>query len=587
MHVIRPTHIGAIALAITLGGAWPALGAQSEIVPGITYERLVQGAQVTHITRVNPGPLVSVRPERITGEVDTRGLLTGAMGARAKGGALLGVNGDYFNWENGYPSGMLVLGGELVHEPEATRSALAFLGDGRLTSVKSALAGEWNSQDPATGAWSSIDPITSAPKPLGFIGVNRPAERDETILYTSRFGDPTPAGNRADAVIAIDGGGLVTPNREMTGTVAALTSGGGASAGPGTVVLSGIGAAPRARVEAFLKPGFRVRVKPTLPNLPDGLNDAIGGGPLLVQEGRAVHDADEGFSFGQVGTRAARTAVGQTAAGQVLMVVSEGPLEGSPGMTVSQQADQLAALGAQTAVAMDSGGSSALALRNRIVNRVAAGERRISNAVIVRYAGVQLTDPATLISPNGDGVAESTGAYARAAKDGQVNISLNRANGKAVKLLYRGRLGPSARALRLSGRTIRVPDGGYKIVAKFTPADGSLRSTNTRQFVVDRTLAGLSLKKVGKGAKAKLRIGYRLTHAARVTVVVRDAGGNPVKQLMSRRRLPGGARAALWDMKVDGKPLAAGLYSVAVTTRADGANTLGKRFRMLEVKPAK
>ncbi len=586
MHVIRSRHIGAIAL-VTLGASWPALGAQSEIVPGITYERLVQGAQVTHVTRINPGPLVSMRPERITAEVETRGLLTAAMAARAKSGALLGVNGDYFNWDDGYPSGMLVLGGELVHEPEATRSALAFLGDGRLASVKSALAGEWNSQDPVTGTWSSIDPITSAPKPLGFIGVNRPAERDETILYTTRFGNPTPAGNRADALISIDGGGVVNPNREMTGTVTALTTGGGATPAPGTVVLSGIGAAPRARVEAFLKPGFRVRVKATLPNLPEGLNDAIGGGPLLVQNGVPVRDAGEGFTFGQIGTRSARTAVGQTAGGQVLMVVSEGPLEGSPGLTVSQQADQLAALGAQTAVAMDSGGSSELALRNRIVNRMAAGERRVSNAVIVRYAGVQLTDPASLISPNGDGVAESTGAYARAAKDGTVNITLNRASGKAVKLLYRGRLGPSARALRLSGRTIRVPDGGYQIVAKFTPADGSIKSTNARPFVVDRTLARLSLKKVGKGAKAKLRIGYRLAHAARVTVVVRDANGRTVKQLMSRRRLPGGARAAMWDMKVNGTPLAAGLYTVAVTTRADGANALGKRFRMLKVKPAK
>lgn len=565
----------ATAVAAVAATATPALAAESEIVPGITYERLVRDGTVVHVTRITQGPLVSVRPERISGEVDTRGLLTRALGARARGGALLGVNGDYFNWDNGYPSGLLVLGGELVHEPEATRSALVFTGGGRLTSAKTALAGQW----------IATNPTSQVETQLGFIGMNRPAERDaETILYTPRFGDPTPTGDRADALIQLAPGSIVGANREVSGVVQSVTPGGGVVAGPGQVVLAGVGPAPRARVEAFLKPATPVRINPAVAGLPADVIDAIGGGPVLVSDGRAIRDANEGFSFGQVGVRSARTAVGQMGDGRVLMVVSEGPLEGSTGMTTAAQADLVASLGAQTAVAMDSGGSSTMAVRTRVVNRMAAGERRISNAVIVRYGGVQLTDPDALITPNGDGLAERTGSYARSAKDGTVRITLNRTGGRAVKLLYAGRLGPSARALRLAGANVRVPDGAYQIVARFSPDDGSPRSSHTRALVIDRTLGHVKVAKVGTGAKAKLRLGYRLARAARVTVIVRNARGQGVKVLMRSRRMPAGARAAVWDMKRKGKRLAPGVYSVSISTRTTGpSNEITRRFRVVKV----
>ena len=81
MQALRIPHLSLIALVL---GAGPAVAAPSEIVPGITYERMVDAGQVTHVTRVSQGPLVSIRPERITGEVDTRGLLTRAMSARGR-----------------------------------------------------------------------------------------------------------------------------------------------------------------------------------------------------------------------------------------------------------------------------------------------------------------------------------------------------------------------------------------------------------------------------------------------------------------------------------------------------------------------
>ena len=146
------------------------------------------------------------------GSPSQRGRLTNAMRARLGDGAVVGVNGDYFNLDNAYPSGLLMVGGELVSEPEPTRSALLFPASGRLARAKVALAGTWQASDPASAARRS--PTRT------FIGVNRPSERaNETIVYTSRYGTLTAdrrSGRRAHHARPAGARGINTP---VTGTV--------------------------------------------------------------------------------------------------------------------------------------------------------------------------------------------------------------------------------------------------------------------------------------------------------------------------------------------------------------------------------
>ena len=161
-----------------------------------------------------------------------------------------------------------------------------------------------------------------------------------------------------------------------------------------------------------------------------------------MQDGVAITGVSEGFTSGQIGSRTSRTAIGQTADGTILLVTVEGPLQSSRGMTMVEQAELMASLGARTAVGMDGGGSALMSIRDSLVTPWAS-ERAISDAVVVSYSGVQLSAPAPFISPNGDGVAERTLTTARAPTKGTVRITLAHPNGRAVKMLYAGPLGPA------------------------------------------------------------------------------------------------------------------------------------------------
>lgn len=91
-----------------------------------------------------------------------------------------------------------------------------------------------------------------------------------------------------------------------------------------------------------------------------------------------------------------RTAVGLSADRQILyLVVADGRREGVPGLTLPELARLMDDLGACTAVNLDGGGSSAMWVRDRIVNQPSdLIERPVANHLAV----VAVTEPA----PQGD-----------------------------------------------------------------------------------------------------------------------------------------------------------------------------------------
>lgn len=104
--------------------------------------------------------------------------------------------------------------------------------------------------------------------------------------------------------------------------------------------------------------------------------EAIGGGPMLVLDGKNVADEyyyrevlDAGGTAGM--SRQPRTAVGATADGQVIILVCDGRgMNGSLGYTLSELADKLISLGAEKAINLDGGGSSAIVGKDgKVLNR--------------------------------------------------------------------------------------------------------------------------------------------------------------------------------------------------------------------------
>jgi len=133
-----------------------------------------------------------------------------------------------------------------------------------------------------------------------------------------------------------------------------------------------------------------------LPAMPAG--DLLQAGPLLVADGRAVVDGDpEGFSAGAhqfdsdiTDGRYPRAALA-LAGERVLAVVCDGRHDRDAGLTLAELADHLVALGAESAINLDGGGSTSLVCAGRLRNRPReahgldiAGGRAVSTALVFR-----------------------------------------------------------------------------------------------------------------------------------------------------------------------------------------------------------
>jgi hypothetical protein len=465
------------------------------------------------VDAVAAGPLASGR-ER----------LSSIVGSRAGAGVVAGINGDYFSWA-GVPTGLLLDQTGLVRDPAGFRSSAVLGADGALHVGRFGLTGS------AVG-------IAPDGRPAGIVAgitaVNRlPREGGgETILYTPRFGPQSPPSpGTASLVLA-----PADPAAPLLGPVETrvLSTGGqGGVSLAGRLVLS-LGGGRAARLAATLSPGDAVRLDLAVPGLPADAATGIGGGPALVVDGRPVV-AREGFTEAQVSGRTARSAVGQTANGTLLMVSVEDARSGpSRGVTTAGLARLMANLGARTAMGLDSGGSAGISLRGAVPATVGpVGERSIATALVVSYRGVQLP-PLGRVSPNGDGVGERLGAAYRLTERSAVRSELLGPRGRRVARLGAGWRDAGVHRLPVPIRGLR--DGRYRVrvVAR---ADGDRRATRmVRTAVIDRTLGHLR----AAGRPRAVTVAFRLTRPARVSVRVRVPGG--WRTAVSGRRLGPGAR---------------------------------------------
>jgi hypothetical protein len=216
------------------------------------------------------------------------------------------------------------------------------------------------------------------------------------VLFTPEWRGRTPSGSagraargsaaRIDVVLE---GGVVTSVRRRAGTVVP----------PGGAVLAGTGDAAR-MLYAAAPPGAALGVDLAVrtarsPLGTEALFAAVGGGPQLLARGRPrVRGAAEGFdplsapwfhgSF--VAARHPRTLAGVRADGGLLLVTVDGRRPGwSAGVTLPEAARVMRSLGARDALNLDGGGSTAMVVRGRTVNRPSdqAGERPVSDVLAV------------------------------------------------------------------------------------------------------------------------------------------------------------------------------------------------------------
>ncbi|MSO94502.1 MAG: hypothetical protein EXQ81_01750 [Thermoleophilia bacterium] len=570
------TAFAALVLAV------PAVAQPRTLWPGVTYDTAVQ---FTSNGPVALNVLIGPRPGGTTTLVPTLSneTLTGtetltAMQRRLVGSATTaGVNGDYFSFETGAPSGVLMREGQIANPPAGDRSSAGITTDGSLDIRRISFFGTWQ----GAGAKRTLNTLNRPPPPNG------------TALYTQAWGPETPAFPGATALTLFPLP-APQPNADLVAPVGEVRTGGAPVSIPlGGAVLVGIGsaAAVLAREGAVGQQiTSQLIFRPEWP----GIVSAIGGGPQIVRNGAAVFRAGEAFTPFQLGARVPRTGLGQLADGRVILVAVDGRQPGySVGMTMFELAQTLVRLGAVTAMALDGGGSTTMAFNGTLLNRPSGTERPVSTALLFEYTGVFVESATAVVSPDGDGVADRQSLRYRLVRPATTTTTLTAPDGTVAFTEIKERQSGSFDVLfpPSSKAPVGTPDaqpanGRWKLAVSALDEVGQ-SSEMTQSFIVNSTVGFLSTapRKLFLPPRGRdIGITWKQSRPARVVVTVETLAGEVVRTL-AKRSYRAGSPAVAWN-GLDRKKQAVrgGNYLVRVTARnALGAIELTHRLRVQRI----
>jgi hypothetical protein len=564
-----------ILIAALLAGVFApsAVAGRVMMTPGVTYEKQVvftpHGPVVIHVMNApRPGGLYALRPVLSNNSVLGRETVT-SMEKRVGASATVGgVNADLFTWDEGLPSGMFMEGGVLDTPPHPRRSSVGITDDGRLLVQRVAMLGTWQG--------------SSGRRPLN--GLNQRPGPEGVSLFTPAWGPTTPGANNT-VEVTLDPLPPASPFTDLTGTVTSVKPAGGTPIPPNGAVLVGRGAsAGRLASEAVV--GQSVTARLILRPAWGGVVDAVGGGPLIVQNGAPVFRALEQFTSNQLSLRNPRTAVGQRADGRIVLVAVDGRQPGySTGLTNFELAQTMVRLRAVTASALDAGGSTTMAFDGKLLNRPSdrGGERAVADGLFVFYYGVHAPAPSLqTLSPNGDGVGEVQSLSFKVVRPSTVTASLIGPD-RIPRQTQTGERAPGTYRLSWSGRSPEgapEPEGRWRWVINAVD-DQAQQSKVERVFYLNNTLGYLRVKPsrvLVRRRGGSLRVGFRLAHSARVTLTIETASGARVRTIT--RGLGRGQKSIRWNGRYgNGVRAFSGPYVARVqTSNSFGPAKLERRF---------
>jgi hypothetical protein len=225
-------------------------------------------------------------------------------------------------------------------------------------------------------------------------------------------------------------------------------------------------------------------------------------------------------------------------------------------MTNWELAQAMVRLGAVTASALDAGGSTTMAFDGRLLNRPSdpGGERAVAESLAVLYTGVYAPPPAlSVVSPNGDGVAEQQQLAYKVVKPSTVTASLvgpGGATGYTESVARQpGTYTFTWPASSKKRRSQDEPLGRWRWVISATDSSGQTSSVE-RSFWLNDTLGFMSLAPRSVRLRAKTRTAvvarFKLAAPARVTASIFTRSGILIRRLPGRN-LGAGSRAIAWN----------------------------------------
>jgi hypothetical protein len=227
---VRRLAVSAVGLAFALG-AWatPAAAQATQLFPGTTYESTIQftphGPVSLHVVRgPRPVGLYRLKPVLSNDSVVQRETVSAMEKRLSTQATSVGVNGDFFRFADGRPSGILLRDGVLATPPNADRSSAGITLDGLLDVRKVSFRGTWR----GTGQRRALNFLNKAP---GTNGIS---------LFTSDWGPATPRIAGAFAVV-LGSFPPATPNTDIAVPVTATSQAASVLIEPGTAGLVGGG----------------------------------------------------------------------------------------------------------------------------------------------------------------------------------------------------------------------------------------------------------------------------------------------------------------------------------------------------------
>jgi hypothetical protein len=549
-----------VAMLVLLIAAFaaPARAGETELMPGVTYDRTVEftlhGAVVLHVvTAPRPTGLYALAPSL------ARGVLTGGTekltqierDASAQATAV-GIDGDFFD-AAGVPRGIVLQNGALAHAPVPARASIGVDGDGTLHVDRVRFFGTWQ----GTGQRRPLDELNEVPA------------GGDVALFTPAYGARAPAvPGSADVVLQPFAG--TSPGVESASTVVAAGTGGGEAIPANGAVLVASGATA-AKLAAEAPLGTSVATRLILQPW-SNVTQAVGGGPLLVRNGKPVFRTTEDFTSDEVTARSPRAGVGQLADGRIVLVAVDGDQPGySVGLTSYELAQALVELGAVTASAVNSGPYAALAFDGELLNRPLGGGRAVKDALLLQYFGVYAPEPAVPLVNGDPGRTEQSVAYT-IVRPSTVTAALVGPDGTRHALETSVRHDPGTYTFRYS--TFDA-EGTWQWQVSATDDLGRV-STAGRAFRYDTTLHGLA---VPRSVRGRLPVAFALARTAAVTLRIETPSGVVVRSLTAGR-LTAGTHSLTWDGRLSAGTRAFGGSYVArvLATSSVGSSDLAATF---------
>ena len=281
------------------------------------------------------------------------------------------------------------------------------------------------------------------------------------------------------------------------------------------------------------------------------------------------------------------------------------------GLTNFELAQTLVRLGAVTGMALDGGGSTTMAFDGTLLNHPSgAAERPISTALLFQYTGVFVQPAVSVVSPDGDGVADRQSLRYKLVRPSLTTVTLTAPDGTVAYTETAQKepgtydlafppppspppppppppvppptpvpvppvTPPATTSLKTLSRRADTPpaNGRWKLVVSATDDIGQ-PSAMTQVFTVNTTLGYLATtpRKLFLPPHGRdLAISWKQGQLARVVVTVETPAGEVVRTLATRR-YPIGNPAVVWNgLGRDKKAVKGGKYVVHVVAK----NALG------------